>query len=163
MYLLSIASARHSVRIAAAYFVPDDLSLATLVEASKRGVKIEVILPGKTTDTELTRKASSSRWGKLLEAGIAIFEYQPTMFHCKVMIVDDSWVSVGSTNFDSRSFRLNDEANLNVFESAFAQDQIRIFEVDKARSRQVSLQEWTQRPWTDKVLEHAAGLLRSQL
>jgi cardiolipin synthase len=87
MYLLSIASARHSVRIAAAYFVPDDLSLATLVEASKRGVKIEVILPGKTTDTELTRKASSSRWGKLLEAGIAIFEYQPTMFHCKVMIV----------------------------------------------------------------------------
>jgi cardiolipin synthase len=163
MYLLSIASARHSVRIAAAYFVPDDLSLATLVEASKRGVKIEVILPGKTTDTELTRKASSSRWGKLLEAGIAIFEYQPTMFHCKVMIVDDSWVSVGSTNFDSRSFRLNDEANLNVFESAFAQDQIRIFEDDKARSRQVSLQEWTQRPWTDKVLEHAAGLLRSQL
>ena len=163
MYLLSIASARHSVRIAAAYFVPDDLSLATLVEASKRGVKIEVILPGKTTDTELTRKASSSRWGKLLEAGIAIFEYQPTMFHCKVMIVDDSWVSVGSTNFDSRSFRLNDEANLNVFESAFAQDQIRIFEVDKVRSRQVSLQEWTQRPWTDKVLEHAAGLLRSQL
>ncbi len=163
MYLLSIASARHSVKIAAAYFVPDDLSLATLVEASKRGVKIEVILPGKTTDTELTRKASSSRWGKLLEAGIAIFEYQPTMFHCKVMIVDESWVSVGSTNFDSRSFRLNDEANLNVFDSAFALDQIRIFEDDKGHSTQVSLLEWTNRSWTDKVLEHAAGLLRSQL
>lgn len=163
MYLLSIASARHSVRIAAAYFVPDDLSLATLVEAAKRGVKIEVILPGKTTDTELTRKASSSRWGTLLEAGVAIFEYQPTMFHCKVMIVDESWVSVGSTNFDSRSFRLNDEANLNVFDAAFAADQIRIFEDDKAHSRRVNLEEWTNRPWREKALEHAAGLLRSQL
>ncbi len=163
MYLLSISSARRSVRIAAAYFVPDDLSLATLVDASKRGVNIEVILPGKTTDTELTRKASSSRWGKLLEAGVAIFEYQPTMFHCKVMIVDDVWVSVGSTNFDSRSFRLNDEANLNIFDSAFALDQVRIFEDDKARSRRVSLQDWSNRPWTEKVLEHAAGLLRSQL
>lgn len=163
MYLMSIASARHSVKIAAAYFVPDDLSLQTLVDASKRGVKIEVILPGKTTDTELTRKASSSRWGKLLEADIAIFEYQPTMFHCKVMIVDDSWVSVGSTNFDSRSFRLNDEANLNIFDSAFARDQIQIFEADKAHSKRVSLEDWKNRPWTDKVLEHAAGLLRSQL
>jgi len=163
MYLLSIASAQRSVRIAAAYFVPDDLSLATLVDASKRGVSIEVILPGKTTDTELTRKASSSRWGKLLEAGIAIFEYQPTMFHCKVMIVDDAWVSVGSTNFDSRSFRLNDEANLNIFDSAFALDQVRIFEDDKAHSTRVSLQDWINRPWTDKALEHAAGLLRSQL
>ncbi len=163
MYLLSIASAQRSVKIAAAYFVPDDLSLATLVDASKRGVGIEVILPGKTTDTELTRKASSSRWGKLLEGGIAIFEYQPTMFHCKVMIVDDAWVSVGSTNFDSRSFRLNDEANLNIFDSAFALDQVRIFEDDKAHSTRVSLQDWINRPWTDKVLEHAAGLLRSQL
>ena len=163
MYLLSIASARRSVRIAASYFVPDDLSLATLVDASKRGVCVEVILPGKTTDTELTRKASSSRWGKLLEAGVAIFEYQPTMFHCKVMVVDDEWVSVGSTNFDSRSFRLNDEANLNIFDSEFALDQVRIFEDDKAHSTRVSLQDWTNRPWTEKVLEHAAGLLRSQL
>ena len=163
MYLLSIASARESVRIAAAYFVPDDLSIETIVAASRRGVKIEVILPGKGSDTELTRKASRSRWGKLLEAGIAIFEYQPTMFHCKVMIVDDAWVSVGSTNFDNRSFRLNDEANLNVFSSAFALEQSRIFENDKAHSTQVSLLDWANRPWHEKVLEHAAGLLRSQL
>jgi cardiolipin synthase A/B len=163
MYLLSIASARKSVRIAAAYFVPDDLSIETIVAASRRGVKIEVILPGKGSDTELTRKASRSRWGKLLEAGVAIFEYQPTMFHCKVMIVDDAWVSVGSTNFDNRSFRLNDEANLNVFSSAFALEQSRIFENDQAHSTQVSLLDWANRPWHEKVLEHAAGLLRSQL
>jgi len=163
MYLLSIASARSHLRIAAAYFVPDDLSIETLVAARQRGVTIEVIVPGRKSDTELTRKASRSRWGDLLRAGIAIYEYQPTMFHCKIMIVDDVWVSVGSTNFDSRSFRLNDEANLNVFDRDFAHTQIQAFEDDKSKSARVSLEAWQSRPWTEKVTEHAAGLLRSQL
>jgi hypothetical protein len=113
MYLLSIASARSHLRIAAAYFVPDDLSMETLIAARRRGVRVEVILPGTKSDTEITRKASRSRWGDLLRAGVLIHEYQPTMFHCKVMIVDDVWVSVGSTNFDSRSFRLNDEPRVD--------------------------------------------------
>ena len=163
MYLLSIASARESLRIAAAYFVPDDLSIATIVGARKRGVMVQIIVPGPYIDTETTRKASRARWGKLLEAGVEIYEYQPTMYHCKVMIVDALWTTVGSTNFDNRSFRLNDEANLNVFDREFAASQIADFEMDLQRSRRVTLEEWQRRPWREKLLEHAAALLRSQL
>jgi cardiolipin synthase len=163
MYLLTIASAETSILLANSYFVPDDLSVETLIAAAQRGVHIELIVPGKEIDTEVTRKASRSRWGKLLEAGIRIHEFQPTMFHCKTMIVDGIWVSVGSTNFDSRSFRLNDEANLNIYDEEFATRQTAIFEADKARARRVSLEEWRNRPFVEKMMEHAAGLLRSQL
>ncbi len=163
MYLLSIASAKTSVRIAAAYFVPDDLSNETLVAARKRGVHVEIIVPGPLVDTELTRRASRARWGTLLEAGVIIHEYQPTMYHCKIMIVDDIWTSVGSTNFDNRSFRLNDEANLNVYDRAFAATQIADFEADRAHSRQITFEMWKNRPWQEKIVEHTAALLRSQL
>src|SRR5688500_15641313 len=163
MYLMSIASAGRSVRIANAYFVPDDLSVQTLVDARRRGVRVEIIVPGEHVDTDVTRRAGRSRWGALLEAGAEIYEYKPTMYHCKVMIVDDLWTSVGSTNFDNRSFRLNDEANLNVYDAEFARDQVIVFEQDKGRSRRVTLDEWKNRPWTEKLKERAAGLLRSQL
>jgi cardiolipin synthase len=163
MYLLSIASARRSVRIAASYFVPDDLSVRMLIAARERGVTVELIVPGDKIDAQIVRKASRSRWGDLLRAGVEIHEYQPTMFHVKVMIVDDVWVSVGSTNFDNRSFRLNDEANLNVFDREFALAQIEAFEADRSKSRRVTLESWQQRPWTEKLAERAAGLLRSQL
>jgi cardiolipin synthase len=163
MYLMSVACARHSVRIASAYFVPDDLSVRTLVDAAKRGVKVEVIVPGEHIDTHVVRRAGRSRWGPLLEAGVEIYEYAPTMFHCKVMVVDGRWTSVGSTNFDNRSFRLNDEANLNVLDEDFARTQAEVFERDKARSRRVTLEDWRNRPWTEKVKERAAGLLRAQL
>ena len=163
MYLLSIASARKSIRIAASYFVPDDLSVETLVEARRRNVPIEIIVPGPNIDTETTRKASRSRWGDLLRAGVEIYEYQPTMFHCKVMIVDDLWVSVGSTNFDNRSFRLNDEANLNVLDAEFAAAQIAVFQEDRKKAKRVSLEMWENRPWQEKLAERAAGLLRSLL
>jgi cardiolipin synthase len=163
MYLLSIASARRRILIANSYFVPDDLSIETLVTARKRGVDVEIVVPGTKIDSELTRKASRARWGDLLGAGVEIYEYQPTMYHCKVMVVDDLWVSVGSTNFDNRSFRLNDEANLNVFDADFARQQIRDFEADRARSRRVTLEGWKKRPLSEKIMEHAAALLRSLL
>ena len=163
MYLLSIASARKTIYIANAYFVPDDLSIETMVRALKRGVKIRLLLPGKKTDAAPVRWASRSRWGELLKAGALIYEYQPTMYHCKVMVVDGVWTSVGSTNFDSRSFRLNDEANLNVYDQVLAQRQVDIFEDDLKKSRQITYHEWENRPWTEKLLEHTVGLLRSQL
>ena len=96
--------------------------------AAERGVKVRIITPGSNIDSEVVRKASRARWGDLLAAGVEIAEYQPTMYHCKVLIVDALLVSVGSTNFDNRSFRLNDEANLNVLDAAFARQQIEIFE-----------------------------------
>jgi cardiolipin synthase len=163
MYLLSIASATKSIRIASAYFVPDDLSVQTLVEARLRGVTVEIIVPGEHTDTALTRRASRSRWGPLLEAGAAIYEYQPTMYHCKVLIVDEQWTSVGSINFDNRSFRLNDEANLNIYDAEFAGEQADIFDRDKEQSRRVTLEEWRNRPWPEMLHERLAGLVRSQL
>jgi cardiolipin synthase len=163
MVLLSITAATRSVRIGNAYFIPDDLAVDTLIEASKRGVAVEVILPGKHTDTAVGRKASQARWGKLLEAGIAIFEYQPTMYHRKVLIIDEVWTSVGSTNFDNRSFRLNDEANMNIVDRDFALGEVEIFEADKARSRRITLAEWQARPWSQKLREKLAVIFRSQL
>jgi cardiolipin synthase len=163
MYLLSIASAARSVRIASAYFVPDDLSVAALVDARRRGVHVEVIVPGGHIDTNVTRRAGRSRWEPLLEAGVEMYEYGPTMYHCKVMVVDDLWTSVGSTNFDNRSFRLNDEANLNVYDADFARGQVAAVQQDKERSRRITLEEWKRRPWSEKLKERAAGLLRSQL
>ena len=163
MYLLSIAAARSSIRLSASYFVPDDVAIATFVAALKRGVRVQMILPGPHIDTAIVRRASRARWGELLRAGAEIYEYQPTMFHCKVMIVDDLWTSVGSTNFDNRSFAVNDEANLNIYDSSFARAQSRIFEDDLRRSRRITLADWEQRPWTEKLWEHTLGLLGSQL
>ena len=163
MYLLSITAATRSIRLATAYFVPDDLAIDALVAARRRGVTVEIVLPGKNIDTQVVRRASRSRWGRLLEAGVEIYEFQPTMYHCKVMIVDDLWASVGSTNFDNRSFRLNDEANLNVYDAELAAHQTRCFEQDKSRSRRITLEEWQNRPISEKLVERAAGLLRWQL
>jgi len=129
----------------------------------RRGVRFRLIVPGPIIDTDVVRRASRSTWGPLLEAGAEIYEYQPTMFHCKVLIVDRLLVSVGSTNFDPRSFRLNDEANLNVYDAAFAKAQDAQFELDLARSRRVTLEQWRDRPWQEKLMEHTAGLLKAQL
>ena len=163
MYLLSIASARQAIWIENSYFIPDDLTVEEIAAARRRGVAVQIIVPGKIIDSAVTRRASRSRWGDLLSAGVEIFEYQPTMYHCKVMVVDGIWSSVGSTNFDNRSFRLNDEANLNVFDEEFAARQIEIFGEDRAKSRRVTLEEWRNRPLSEKLTERLAGLLRAQL
>ncbi|MBA3684579.1 MAG: cardiolipin synthase B [Planctomycetes bacterium] len=163
MYLLSIAAARRTIRIANAYFVPDDLARQTLISAVQRGVRLQIIVPGREIDTPLTRQASRSRWEPLLEAGAEIHEFQPTMFHCKAMVIDDLWCSVGSTNFDSRSFRLNDEANLNIYDAAVAAALTRSFDADLARSRRVTLEAWRQRPLGERIVEQAAALVRSQV
>jgi cardiolipin synthase len=134
-----------------------------LVEARRRGVNVEIIVPGPITDAGLVRRASRAKWGPLLEAGVQIYEYQPTMYHAKLMVVDDYWTSVGSTNFDNRSFRLNDEANLNVFDEAFARDQVETFAQDRARSRKVTLEEWRGRPVTERLEEVVAWMLQRQL
>jgi cardiolipin synthase len=163
MYLLAIAAATHSIRIANAYFVPDSVAVAMLVAARRRDVAVDIIVPGPILDAQLVRRASRAMWGPLLEAGVRIYEYQPTMFHVKVMVVDDAWVSVGSTNFDDRSFRLNDEANLNVIDPAFAREQARVFDDDRGRSRQITLEAWRHRPLWERLRERWAVAFRSQI
>jgi len=163
MYLLSVASARETIDLSMAYFVPDDLALGALVEALKRGVRIRIIMPGPVTDAALVRRASRAKWGTILAAGAELYEFQPTMFHCKVLVVDGLWTSVGSTNFDERSFRLNDEANLNVYDREFARRQRADFEADLARSRRITFEAWRDRPFLEKAWEHVAALLGPQL
>jgi cardiolipin synthase len=163
MYHLSITAATRSIDLSSAYFVPDDLTRKALIQALERGVKIRIITPGEIIDTETVRAASRGRWGPLLQAGAEIHEYQPTMYHCKVMIVDGLLVSVGSTNFDNRSFRLNDEANLNIFDRAFAARQTQIFEDDLRRSRRITYEVWKNRPWQEKMKEVLASTLQGQL
>ena len=163
MYLLAITSAEKTIDLAAAYFVPDELTRAALVSARRRGVRLRIIVPGTQIDAEVVRKASRANWGALLEAGADIHEYQPTMFHCKTLIVDRQLVSVGSTNFDNRSFRLNDEANLNIYDPAFAERVTAVFEQDLQRARRITLAMWQNRPWQEKLLEKASALFSKQL
>lgn len=163
MYHLAITAAERSIDLSVAYFVPDELTQKHLMDALARGVRVRFITPGEHTDTDTVKAASRATWGPLLQAGALIYEYQPTMYHCKVMIVDQLLVSVGSTNFDNRSFRLNDEANLNVYDAAFARRQTEVFEEDLKRSRRVTYEAWLNRPLREKAHEKLTGWLRSQL
>ncbi len=163
MYLLAIAAARKTIYLESAYFVPDQQTIDDLVKAKKRGVDVQIIVPGKYTDSEVLRHASRSLWGDLLKADIQIFEYQPAMFHCKVLIIDNYFVSVGSTNFDERSFRLNDEANLNVLDTNLASQEYSIFKRDRANSKKITYEEWLQRPLKEKIIETFTTLFQSQL
>ena len=122
-HLLAIAAARKNIRLEHAYFVPDRLAVKELLAARKRGVEVEMIVPLKN-DSSVGRAASRSRWGELIEAGVKFYQYKPALFHCKVMIVDNVFVCAGSVNFDNRSFRINDEANINVLDKDFAAAQI---------------------------------------
>lgn len=162
MYLLSIASATRSIRLQAGFFVPDDLAIETLVSARKRGVQVEIIVPGPHTDSEVIQGAGRSRWTALLDAGVLIYAYQPSLYHSKVLIVDDVWVSVGSTNFDNRSFRLNDEANLNIYDAGFATEQAVVFESDKRVSRLMTPADFKDRSMFQKMFDSVAGIFRQQ-
>jgi cardiolipin synthase len=163
MMLLALTAAQKSIDIENAYFVPDKLTVEALVAAAHRGVRVRIVVPGRYTDARVGRWAAHALYGDLLNAGIEIYEYQPTMIHCKVLIIDGTWTSVGSANFDDRSFRLNDEANLNVYSPALAAEQIRYVELDIAQSKRMVLRRWARRSSTWRIYENLALLLRSQL
>jgi cardiolipin synthase len=163
MYLLSITAAVRNIRLQSAYFVPDELAIAAFVTARQRGVKVELIVPGPHMDAKVVQSASRAQWGGLLDAGVEIREFQPTMYHCKVLIVDDVWVSVGSTNFDDRSFRLNHETNLNIYDATFAREQVKVFEDDKRKTRPITRAELKDRSAVGKILDAIASTIRRQL
>jgi len=163
MYLMAIAAAEQSIDIHASYFVPDELAVQAIEAAIQRGVKVRVLVPGEHIDSEIVRIASKKLWGPLLEAGAEVYEYKPTMMHVKMIIVDDFMVSVGSTNFDERSFQLNDEASLNVYNREFALAMGEVFERDMRRTETYDFEKWEQRPWTEKFMETVIIPLRSQL
>jgi cardiolipin synthase len=163
LVLLAITAARQTIDIGNSYFIPDRLLMRALLDARKRGVKIRIVLPGPHMDSPMVRYASRAAWDRLMSAGIEIYEYLPTMFHCKVMIVDRQWVSVGSANFDMRSFRLNYEANLNVFSEPLAIQLTDQFAADIAKSRKFVRRRWRKRSVAKRAMEWLAAKADSQL
>jgi cardiolipin synthase len=163
MYLTAITAAERSIDIEAAYFIPDPLMSRALERARARGVRVRVLVPDRHVDSETAKIASKRGWGPLLEQGVEIYKYEPTMLHCKMLIFDDYMVSVGSTNFDMRSFDLNDEASLNIYDPAFARQMTAVFERDLLLSTRCTLQSWKSRSWAQRIAEVVLLPIRSQL
>ena len=163
MYLTAITAALHSIDIEAAYFVPDALMVGELIAARKRGVRIRLLVPDKHIDSESVRVASKRTWGPVLFAGVEVYRYETTMLHCKMLIFDRYMVSVGSTNFDMRSFELNDEASLNVYDAGFAEQMTRVFETDLKGAIPYTAEQWIRRSWRQKLSEIVLIPIRSQL
>jgi cardiolipin synthase len=163
MYLTAITAAERRIDMEAAYFVPDQLMIRELIGARRRGVRIRILLPGKHIDSKVVGIASKHEWGTLLEHGVEIFVYRPTMLHCKLLIFDEYMTSVGSTNFDMRSFELNDEASLNVYDPEFARQMTEVFETDLASSTPYTLVHWQHRSWRERFEEVVLNPVRSQL
>jgi len=147
-----LGSAQKSIYITTPYFLPDDGVVRALKDARGRGVEVRILVPNKHNDHTLTRAASRTYYGELLKAGAKFYEYQPSMLHEKVMVVDGEWSVVGSTNFDSRSFRLNDEVNLAAFDRELAGELTRLFEHDLSESKEVSYDQWRRRPLWERTL-----------
>jgi cardiolipin synthase len=162
MYILSIACAKEHIRISNAYFVPDPALVHALVRAHHRGIRVEIIVPGDKTDQRLVREVSRASWKKLLQAGIHIYEYQPTMYHGKLFIVDNTWTSIGSANCNGRSFTLDDEMNINILDENFAKEQIALFMKDKERSKLVEYRQWKKRSIWKKAIGQCGRLLSGQ-
>jgi cardiolipin synthase A/B len=163
MYLLAIAAAEATIDLAASYFVPDKLLIEALIAARGRDVRVRILLPGPHIDSLTVKIASKADWGALLHAGAEIHVYQPTMLHTKLLVIDGEFVSVGSTNFDMRSIRLNDEASLNIYSGDFATRMTAVFEDDLLAAESYSLAQWKSRPLREKLSEKILLPIRSQL
>ena len=162
MFLLAIASARRSIYITNPYFVPDDKMLSTLLQARQRGVRVVLLLPG-ATDHNLVRQASRSELGRLLQAGIKVYEYRAALLHAKTMVIDSIWATVGSTNLDRRSFELNEELNLVVYNPDIARRLEGVFEADLRGSREVTYEAWKNRGIVSRFLEALSLPFRDQM
>lgn len=163
LYQTLLAAAQKSILITTPYFLPDRSVRRELVRAIReRGVEVEIIVPGAKSDHLLTRRSSRRLFGDLLEAGARIYEYRPAMIHAKTLVVDGVWSVVGSTNFDNRSFGLNDEVNLAAHDPELASRLAKDFARDRAESRAVTLREWRRRPITERAHEQLGRLLERQ-
>ena len=164
VYAISLAAAAKEIWIANSYFLPDERTSGLLVAAARRGVDVRVIVPSDThNDVPATKAAGRASFGPLLEGGVKIFEYQPTMFHLKTMVVDGIFSTVGSANFDERSFHLNEEINLFVYDPPFAARMRERFEQDLSRCRPYTLAMWKGRSLKKRITEFLVGPIREEL
>jgi cardiolipin synthase A/B len=162
LFLLSINSAKKSLLITNPYFIPDDVMTEALVEAAARGVRVVVLLPGES-DSDLTYTASRSHYGPLLLGGVKIYEYKASLMHAKTIVIDGVWSTIGSTNFDNRSFALNQEVNLTVYDNGIAQRLEEIFQEDLKYSQPVTYEQWQSRSIFERLFEVFTFPIREQL
>lgn len=151
MLMVGIATAEQRISLGSAYFYPDAEFLEALIEARERGVEVNILVPGDSIDKGFVRHASVNRWRPMLEAGVAIHEYQPSMYHAKLVSIDDRWASIGSTNLDNRSFRINNEGNLNVYDEDFSRRIRELIEADIRHAERYDLERWESRPWRKRL------------
>ena len=162
LFLLSINSAKKSILITNPYFIPDDVMTEALVKAATRGVRVVVLLPGEI-DSQLTYSTSRSHYGPLLLGGVQVFEYKASLMHAKTIVIDGIWSTIGSTNFDNRSFALNQEINLTVYDSGIAHRLEEIFQEDLKYSQQVTYGQWRSRSIFERFVEFFAFPIKEQL
>jgi cardiolipin synthase len=158
-----LASARESIHINTPYFLPDKSVREEMARAvNERGVDLKIVVPGRHNDHAITRRSSRALYGDILRAGGQIYEYQPGMMHAKIMIIDGLWSVVGTTNFDNRSFGLNDEVNVAARDIELASRLERDFQSDLRKSRLITYEQWQRRPFWERLQEKAGSLIERQ-
>lgn len=163
LYLIAVQCAQRYLYIANPYFIPDARVIDMLARACRRGVNVKLMLAGKHNDTWWARQNSVRLYGRLIEAGVEIYEYEPSMLHQKTMVVDGVWATVGTTNFDNRSFALSEETNLCFHDRALVEQLGTIFRADLERSERVELAAWKRRGAYRQALESVASLIENQV
>jgi cardiolipin synthase len=163
LYFLALACAKESIDLTAAYFAPRPAFVTALCEAAARGVEVRVLVPGAHIDKQFVRVAGRAAYAELLECGVRLFEYGPTMLHVKTLVIDGAWSTVGSVNFDNRSFQLHDEATLCVQSAAVAQQLTEQFERDLRVSEEIKEERWSKRPMRQRARERAMVVARREL
>jgi cardiolipin synthase len=164
LHYMAIHAAKNSITIQNPYFLPDPDARDSLVAAAKRGVNVRIMIPATTaSDSRIVQHASHHHYGTLLKGGVKLFDYGRTLLHQKVMVIDGRWAAVGSTNFDDRSFEVNDEVTLVVYDERIARELEETFERDLADAKEVHFEPWKKRPWTHKITDFTAFLFNEQL
>jgi cardiolipin synthase len=164
LHYMAIRAAKKRITIQNPYFLPDPDAREALLEAVKRGVEVRIMIPStEASDAKYVQHASHHRYGALLEGGVRLFDYQRTLLHQKVMVIDECWASVGSTNFDDRSFELNDEVSLVVYDESIAKELEETFERDLEHATEVDRDQWARRSIVHKTIDFATFLFNEQL
>lgn len=163
LFYAAIAGAQRRLWLTTAYFAPDRAFEDVLCDAARRGVDVRILVNGLEVDKEVARQAGRRSYGDLLKAGARLFEYDRTMLHAKVLLVDDDWANVGSGNFDSRSLDLDLEVNVAMSDADLVVELEKHFLEDVEVSREIDLESWSSRPWRARVVEYATEVVRQSL
>jgi cardiolipin synthase len=163
LYTMAIAMAQREVLIQNPYFAPGDGVVELFAMMTRRGVKIHLMVPGKHTDSPFVRRAGCNLYAAMLEAGVRLYEFEPTLLHQKIVVVDEIWSHVGSTNFDARSLALNEEVGVGILDAGVAAELKAAFNEDLRRCHELRLEEWRRRPLFDRAFERVAYLVHEQL